>query len=90
MSLGPNLATRRILTAQAYDLLLAAQPNAGLRKDVACFDWDGKYYEVMRYSIPRKDGGEERRCVVDHEVDAGIPPWMEKFKARKGLDLCFF
>jgi predicted ATPase len=79
---GPSLMTRRILTAHAYELLLAAQPDAScVKKDAACFDWDGKYYEVIRYTVPKKGDV----IVLDYEVGARIPAWMEK--ARKISDL---
>jgi len=69
-----ELMTRRILNRTAYELLLEAQHDpVHVRKEAACFTWEGKYYELICYTA----GDSKRVCVLDQEVDSALPGWVK-------------
>ena len=49
----PPYKTRRVLTAAAFEMLLAQAQSQGtvagkIQKDAACYMWEGKYFELIR------------------------------------------
>jgi predicted ATPase len=74
----PPYKTRRVLTAAAFEMLLAQAQNQGtvagkIQKDAACFMWEGKYFELIRYT--NLEYG-MKRVVLDYEHDTAIPQWV--------------
>lgn len=82
---GQSICTRRVLSAEAFNLLKQQKEHARdpveVGKRSICFTWLGNYYELISYSSadggPLPDTWGLHGChVLDKAVGAAVPPWI--------------